>query len=208
MNIRVETWMGHKIRFVEKENEWWAVLKDITDVLELRTDKVKERLTTYHISKGVVLDGLGKRQEMLLVNEMGIYETVFESRKKEAKKFKEWLYSMLKQLREASGLEGFQVFKMLDKEQQKSLSKDLHENMQTPKKEHQIKANTIANKAVSNKYGYSKSLKKYEMTEIMLKDRQVIFDDAVKLMIAKDRFNLDVSVSETIYKKHGLNLAH
>lgn len=29
MNIKTETWAGHKIRFVWHDGEWWAVLKDV-----------------------------------------------------------------------------------------------------------------------------------------------------------------------------------
>lgn len=42
--IRVENWCGHDIRFIEMNGEWWAILKDICDALNLRTDKVAERL--------------------------------------------------------------------------------------------------------------------------------------------------------------------
>lgn len=42
--IKVENWCGHKIRFIEQNGEWWAILKDICDALELRTDKVAQRL--------------------------------------------------------------------------------------------------------------------------------------------------------------------
>ncbi|WP_301628077.1 BRO family protein [Paenibacillus apis] len=33
---------------------------------------------------------------MIIVNEYGVYEAVFESRKKEAKEFKRWVFEMLK----------------------------------------------------------------------------------------------------------------
>ena len=42
--MRIEEWNGYKIRFVEKDGEWWAVLKDVCDALELKTWKVKQRL--------------------------------------------------------------------------------------------------------------------------------------------------------------------
>ena len=42
--IKTESWCGHKIRFIEKDGEWWAILKDICDALYLRTAKVAERL--------------------------------------------------------------------------------------------------------------------------------------------------------------------
>ena len=138
---------------------------------------------------------------MLIVNEFGIYDTVFQSRKAEAKEFRYWVYTMLKELREASGLEGFQVFRMLDKEHQKEAMKNLQKSLKQPKRVDFIKANTIANKAISNKHGYPKMIKKEEMTPQMLVEREEVLDDTVELMGVNDKYDLNISVSEQIYKK-------
>lgn len=37
--MKVEIWAGHSIRFVERDGEWWAVLKDVCDALGLRVAK-------------------------------------------------------------------------------------------------------------------------------------------------------------------------
>ena len=42
--MRTETWCGHDIRFVEINGEWWAILKDICDALNLHTFKISQRL--------------------------------------------------------------------------------------------------------------------------------------------------------------------
>lgn len=42
--MKIETWCGHDIRFIEINGEWWAILKDICDALQLRTAKIAERL--------------------------------------------------------------------------------------------------------------------------------------------------------------------
>jgi len=65
-----------------------------------------------------------------------------------------------------------------------------------------IKANVVANKAVSSMFGHKKMLKKGNMTPEMLLKRQEIIDDTVALMEAKARFGLDVHVSGTIYGKY------
>ena len=64
-----------------------------------------------------------------------------------------------------------------------------------------IKANTITNKAVSNKYGYKKMVRKSDMTPQMLKDREPILEDTVNMMILNERYNIGLSVSEYIYGK-------
>ena len=138
---------------------------------------------------------------MLIVNEFGIYDTVFQSRKSEAKEFRYWVYEMIKQLRQATGLEGFQIFRMLDKEHQKEAMRHLQQSLRNPVRVDFIKANTIANKAISNRYGYPKMVKKADMTPQMLVEREPILEDTVELMGVNDKYDLGISVSEQIYKK-------
>lgn len=201
--IRVEKWLGHEIRFIEKmPGDWWGVLADITKAVELSAKGVKQRLPDEVISNYPIPDTLGRTQEMLIVNECGIYETVFESRKKEAREFKLWVFEMLKKLRQGSGLEGFQVFRMLDKEHQKASMQKLRDSLREPVRVNFIKANTIVNKAISTRHGFKKMLKKGEMTPNMLVEREPILDDTVELMGVADRFGLPIKVSETIYNKY------
>ena len=141
--MKTELWNGYSIRFIEKDGEWWAVLKDVCSALNFRVDAVKIRLEDDTISNGVVADTLNRKQEMLIVNEFGIYDTVFQSRKKEAKDFKRWIYSVIKQLRQSIGLEGFQIFRMIDKEHQKAAMSKLNHTLNHPVRIDFIKANTI-----------------------------------------------------------------
>ncbi|HEO4983288.1 TPA: Bro-N domain-containing protein [Streptococcus agalactiae] len=200
--MRTETWNGYDIRFVEHQGEWWAVLADICHALDLKPKRVKERLVDEVVSTDHVADSLGRQQEMLIVNEFGIYDTIFSSRKPEAKSFKFWVFETIKQLRQATGLEGFEVFRMLDKEHQKEAMARLTNSLDRVSKKDLIKANTIRNKAVSNKFGYSKMVKKSEMTPDMLVAREMILDDTVELMGIKEKFGLNISVSESIYNKN------
>ena len=200
--MKIEHWNGYDIRFVEHNGEWWAVLADIAKTLSLRTDKVKSRLEDDHLSKVTIIDSMGRNQEALIVNEFGIYEAIFSSRKPEAKSFKLWVYETIKQLRQAIALEGFEIFRMLDKEHQKEAMARLSNSLGRISKKDLIKANTITNKAVSNKFGYSKMVKKSEMTPEMLVARETILDDTVELMGIKEKFGLNISVSDSIYNKN------
>lgn len=215
--MKVEVWAGHSIRFVERDGEWWAVLKDVCEALGLKTFDVRRRLgedmgSNHTLGKDVpkrgtvsstAIETAGGKQEMLIVSEYGIYDTVFQSRKPEAKAFRRWVYDMLATLRRQSGLEGFEVFRMLDKEHQKAMMQRLQQGLAHPVRVDFIKANTIANKAVSNRHGRARMLKKAEMTPEMLADRERILADTVELMSVKDRFKLDISVSDAIYNKNG-----
>lgn len=202
--MKIENWNGHQIRFIEIKGEWFAVLKDVCDALGLFTWKVNQRLEDDLLKRGVMVeDTSGRMQEMILINEFGIYDTIFRSNKPEAKEFKRWVYGMLKGLRESTGLKGFEVFRMLDKEHQKQMMKELQRGLRHPVRIDFIKANTIANKAISNKHSLPKMIKKDEMTPEMLKEREPILEDTVDLMKAKERFELDdISVSEKIYQMY------
>lgn len=203
MYIKTEIWKDFEIRFVEKEpGDWWAVLADIAKVLQLSSKGISQRLPGEVISNHPISDTLGRKQEMLIVNEYGIYEAVFESRKKEAKNFKRWVFEMLKSLRQASGLESFQVFRMLDKEHQKGMMAFFNGNLPEPKQLDFIKANTVSNKAVSTLYGYPKMINKENMSPQMLRDRQPILEDAIQLAILKNKFGINLSVSKVIYNKY------
>ena len=199
--MKTEIWNGYPIRFVEKDGEWWAVLKDVCDALELRTDGVKSRLNANHISNGVEVDETGRPHKFIIVDEFGIYQTIFQSRKPEAKSFQEWRYQMLSELSVSTGLEGCRVFRMLDKEHQKEAMRQLQQSLRNPVRVDFIKANTIANKAISNRYGYPKMVKKADMTPQMLVEREPILEDTVELMGVNDKYDLGISVSEQIYKK-------
>lgn len=196
--MKTELWNGCQIRFVEKDGEWWAVLKDVCDALGLSNPTVvANRIEENERSKF----NLGRQGEAVIISEFGIYQTIFQSRKEEAKEFQHWAYEVLRNLRAATGLEGFQIFRMLDKEHQKEAMSTLKKSLKQPARVDFIKANTIANKAISDKYGYPKMVKKADMTPNMLVDREEILDDTVELMGVNDKYQLGISVSEQIYQK-------
>ena len=145
--MRTENWCGYNIRFVEINGHWYAILKDICDALNLRTDKIASRLdpnmleriqveTSDHPSKvdryehKPVKDinrceigkdigrqpGENKNRWMLAVNEKGIYQALFASRKLEARKFQLWTFDVLEKLRRGVGLEEYEVMRMTEPE--------------------------------------------------------------------------------------------
>jgi len=205
MNIKVENWDGHEIRFVEREpGDWWAVGIDVCKALNLKQHRSSLALLPIELKGVHTVDSLGGMQEVTVVNEPGIYRLVFKSRKQEAVQFQVWVYEMIRTLRKASGLEAFQIFRMLDKEHQKEAMRQLRDGLTRPVRVDFIKVNTIANKAVSTRHGYTKMLKKDDMTPDMLLERQPILDDTVALMSVNDSFGLGLSVSKAVYGKYGV----
>lgn len=125
MKTRTENWRGHSIRFVEIDGNWWAVLKDICDALNLSTWGIAQRLEANMLEK-VSIDtsdlssnevrsrGDNKTRSMLVVNEIGIYEALFASRRLEARKFRIWAGSVLQRLRQNIGLKQYEIMRMTD----------------------------------------------------------------------------------------------
>ena len=143
-DMRVENWCGHDIRFVNANGEWWAILKDICDALDLRTDSVAQRLPANMLERVLVetsnlpseyngsdnisngdrskrKPGENKTRWMLVVNELGIYEALFASRKLEARKFRLWAGTVMQKLRSHVGLEGYEVMRMTEPEIQEKI---------------------------------------------------------------------------------------
>ena len=123
--MRIENWCGYTIRFIEQDGEWWAVLKDICDALKLRSKDISQRLDPDMMirakvdvsedgSNGLRCKGQNKTRHMLAVNEIGIYEALFASRRLEARKFRRWSAEVMKKLRTNVGLEGYEVMKMTE----------------------------------------------------------------------------------------------
>ena len=130
--MRTESWCGHSIRFVEIDGEWYAILKDICDALRLRSKDISQRLDPDMMervcvdvsedgSNGIRSQGENKTRWMLAVNELGIYEALFASRRLEARKFRRWSATVLQKLRNQVGLEQYEVMKMTDDDIQEDI---------------------------------------------------------------------------------------
>lgn len=130
--MRVENWCGYDIRFVEVNGEWYAILKDICDALGLRSKDVSQRLnpdmmervlveTSEDGSNGLRSRGENKTRWMIAINEFGIYEALFTSRRLEARKFRLWSASVLQKLRTRVGLQGYEVMRMTEPEIQEDI---------------------------------------------------------------------------------------
>ena len=81
-----------------------------------------EHSTVKSINKDTIGKDVGRRpgdnktRWMLAVNELGIYEALFASRRLEARKFRMWAGRIMKRLRSQAGLEGYEVMRMADKD--------------------------------------------------------------------------------------------
>ena len=125
--MRTENWEGYNIRFIEKNGEWWAILKDICDALRLQVGKVSQRLDPDMMERvKIEVEVPSKHVDsqgfwMLAVNEIGIYEALYASRRLEARKFRRWSGSVMQKLRKTVGLEGYEVMRMTEPDIQDSI---------------------------------------------------------------------------------------
>lgn len=81
-------------------------------------DKIDQGMIGKDISRK---QGENKTRWMLAVNEAGIYQALFASRKLEARKFQLWTFDILKKLRKGVGLQGYEVMRMTEPEIQQEI---------------------------------------------------------------------------------------
>ena len=94
-----------EVRAVEINGEGWLVGKDVAEVLGYSntSDALKKHVDIE--DKGVAkCDTLGGSQEMIVINESGLYSLVLRSKLPGAKKFRRWVTSeVLPQIRKTGG---------------------------------------------------------------------------------------------------------
>lgn len=79
------------IRVEVIENEAWFVAKDICDSLGIENNRnATARLEDYEKLTSILWTS-GQNREVTLVNESGLYSLIFQSRKREAITFKQWV---------------------------------------------------------------------------------------------------------------------
>lgn len=90
-DLRIFAYKGNELRTILRSGEPWWVLKDVCDILEINNSRdVTARLDDDE--KGVdIIDTLGGKQELTVISESGLYNTILLSRKPEAKNFKRWV---------------------------------------------------------------------------------------------------------------------
>ncbi|WP_017464907.1 phage repressor protein [Staphylococcus epidermidis] len=197
-----------EIRFIEKDDEYWSVAGDVAKVLGYsQTSNMlrmidKEDVTTHNVKVTSNSKFARKTQPASVISEYGIYEAIWNSRRDEAQEFKKWVKQVIKELRQATGLKGYEAFRLLDKEKQKEAMDNLKNGIEVISKKDYCKAQAISNKAVSNVFGFPKMIKKQDMTQEMLELRQQVLNDTVEFMVFVDKYNLPLSVKKHIYDKY------
>jgi prophage antirepressor-like protein len=98
----------HAVRTALVNGEPWFVAKDVCDILEIQNSRDTLAKLLPENEKGVdTIYTPGGKQEMLTVNEPGLYRLIFQSRKPEAERFKTWVFGeVLPQIRRTGAYTG------------------------------------------------------------------------------------------------------
>ena len=115
---QVFNYEGAEIRTIVKNEEVWFVASDVCKILDLNTSLAvngrdrKDKDGNVYRDGGLdddekdiaIVNTLGGPQEMLIVNEAGLYSLIWKSRKPEAKAFKRWVtHEVLPTIRKTGG---------------------------------------------------------------------------------------------------------
>ncbi|WP_455951381.1 phage antirepressor [Arcanobacterium haemolyticum] len=91
-NLIPFSYNNSNVRVIKKGNEPWFVAKDVATVLGLSNyyssiSILEDDETALHSME----DTSGRKQELTIINEPGLYSLILRSRKPEAKEFKRWI---------------------------------------------------------------------------------------------------------------------
>lgn len=168
-----------------------AVLRSIENLVsQSENTKLWFHKSTYKV------EGNNKTYPMYYMNRDGFSLLVMGFTGRKALEWK------IKYIEAFNQMESYINFRKADIQIQKNSMQFLHDNLEMPETKAYCKANTIANKCVSNLFGYPKMIKKKNMTPEMLEVREPVLKDTVELMAVQDKYDLDISVAKNIYKKY------
>lgn len=89
--LQLFEYSGHQVRTIMIEDDPWFVLNDVCQVLDIsNVGNVATRVDEPDIQNADVRSS-GQIRSMKVVNESGLYDVVFMSRKPEARDFKRWV---------------------------------------------------------------------------------------------------------------------
>lgn len=86
------TFESHEVRVMLMNDAPWWVLNDVAAAVEIANPRdVVKRLDIRDVDNADVPDSNGHTQATTIINESGLYDMIFTSRKEAAKRFKRWV---------------------------------------------------------------------------------------------------------------------
>ena len=85
---------GQEVRTVTIDNNPYFSNADVCKILDINSpSQALKRLKQDGVITNEVIDGLGRKQDMKFVSESNLYKLIFQSKKKEAEAFTDWVTS-------------------------------------------------------------------------------------------------------------------
>lgn len=85
---------GQEVRMVTIDNDPYFSNADVCKILDINNpSQALKRLKQDGVITNEVIDGLGRKQDMKFVSESNLYKLIFQSKKKEAEAFTDWVTS-------------------------------------------------------------------------------------------------------------------
>ena len=93
-NISSYDFQGHTIRIIVNSDEAiWFCRKDVLTALDLKENtKLVQSIDPDGVANSEVIDRLGRKQQVVFINEPNLYRMIFKSTKSEAKEFQNWVF--------------------------------------------------------------------------------------------------------------------
>ena len=91
--MRLFTFQDHAIHVIMRDGEPWWTARDVCEALEIANYRDAVNRLSNSMKGVATTDTPGGRQQVLVVNEAGVYKLAFTSRKPEAERFTDWLAS-------------------------------------------------------------------------------------------------------------------
>lgn len=77
---------------VNERGDVWFCLNDVANILCIQNSRdILKRLGKDGVDTIYTIDKIGRKQELLFVNESNLYRIIFTSRKQEARDFQNWI---------------------------------------------------------------------------------------------------------------------
>ena len=92
-NIQIFNYRSNEVRTVEMGGEPWFVLKDVCNILGISKYRDTAARLDADERGSVEVDTLGGTQQVIAVNESGLYHVILRSDKPEAAPFRKWVTS-------------------------------------------------------------------------------------------------------------------
>ena len=91
--LAIFNYEGNQVRIVERDGEPWFISTDVAQLLGYRDAHTACRYLDADEKDTLKSCTLGGRQDMIVINESGLYSLILRSSKEEAKRFKKWITS-------------------------------------------------------------------------------------------------------------------